>query len=283
MARIGIVVVTFRSATTIEACLSSLRGATAARCEIVVVDNASNDDSALRAESAGADIVLRNKTNVGYGRANNQGVAALSADTQLVVFANPDTVWPGGSLDELAATFADPAAGLASPLLVGTDGAPQAMVEDDLSLRRALMGMTRLAKPVRPRVPFVKGDAVIDVASLHTAAAMVPMPLVRAIGGFDERFFLFAEDADLCRRIRNSGKRVVVAPAVRVTHVGGASFDAAHTSDETAALRTRALATYLDKYEGPVARRTFGAVGAVVYGLGRHRGQAREALRAARR
>jgi len=109
------------------------------------------------------------------------------------------------------------------------------------------------------------------------------MPVVRTIGGFDERFFLFAEDADFCRRIRATGKRVVIAPEVRVMHAGGASFDVAHTSDETAALRTRALAAYLEKYQGRTARRVFGVVGALVYGLARHRGQAREAWKAAAR
>ncbi len=283
MATVGIVLVTYRSAATIAGCLQSLRGAYSGRAEIVVVDNASNDPSAQRAERNGANRVIRLRENVGYPRGNNEGLGALSQHTEFVVFANPDTAWPAGSIDALLSTFQDSTVGLVSPVLVGSDGATQAMVERDLSLRRALLGMTRVIKPVRPQPPTVEGDALIDVDWLHTAAAVLPMSTVRAIGGFDERFFLFAEDADLCRRIRSTGKRVVINPTVRVEHVGGASVDAANNSDEAAALRTRALATYLDKYEGRLARRAFGAVGAVVYGLGRHRGQAREAWKAATR
>ena len=283
MATVGIVVVTYRSAATIAACLQSLRKASATAVQIVVVDNASNDPSAQRAERNGANLVIRRRDNGGYGRACNEGVGAFRGNIDVVVFANPDTVWSEGSIDALMARLDDSAVGLVSPLLLGTDSAPQAMVEDDLSLGRTLRGMTRLSKPVRPRAPVVHGNALIDVDWLHPAAAVVPMPVVRAIGGFDERFFLFAEDADFCRRIREIGKRVVIDPTVTVEHIGGASFDAAHTADEVAALRTRALATYLDKHQGALARRTFGAVGTVVYGLARHRGQAREAWKAATR
>lgn len=283
MATVGIVVVTYRSAATIAKCVQSLRHASTTPAQIVVVDNASNDPSAQRAERAGANHVVRRHTNEGYARGCNVGVAALTGNVDIVVFANPDTVWAPGSIDALAARLVDPSVGLVSPLLVGSDGALQAMVENDLSLGTTLRGMTRLSKPVRPRVPVVDGDALIDVDWLHTAAAVVPMAIVRAVGGFDERFFLFAEDADFCRRIRSTNRRVVIDPSVRIAHVGGASFDLAHTTDGTAALRTRALATYLDKYQGRLARRVFGAVGTVVYGLARHRGQAREAWKAATR
>lgn len=283
MATVGIVLVTYRSASTIAACLQSLRQAYSGRAEIVVVDNASNDPSAQRSERNGANRVIRRRDNVGYARANNEGIAALSNDTEFVVLANPDTVWPARSIDALLATLGDATVGLVSPVLVGSDGRPQAMVETDLSLRRTMLGMTRLTKPVRPRVPAVQGDALIDVDWLHTAAAVVRMETVRAIGGFDERFFLFAEDADFCRRVRATGARVVVNPAVSVEHIGGASVAASNSSDEAAALRTRALATYLEKYEGRFARRAFGAAGTVVYGLGRRRGQAREAWKAVTR
>lgn len=257
--------------------MSSLRAASDDSLEIVVVDNASDDDSAgVATRTDERAVIVARPTNDGYAAGCNAGVAALAGDTEYVVFANPDTVWPGGALEMLVGQLdGDTTIGLVSPLLVGADGDVQAIAEDDLTLRRTLLGMTRLAAPVRPRIP---NNA--DVEWLHTAAAVVPMQVVRAIGGFDERFFLFAEDADFCRQIRGLGKRIVISSAVRVTHVGGASFEASHNAEETAGLRTRALAIYLEKYQGTLARRTFGAVGTIVYGLARHRGQAREAWRA---
>jgi GT2 family glycosyltransferase len=282
MARIGIVTVTYRSAPTIDACLASLQRASAEPTEIVVVDNASDDDSAARARAYGVHVIER-ADNGGYGTACNEGVAALG-DVEVVVFANPDTVWPEGSIDALVAILdTDATLGLVSPVLVDQRGLPHAMVERDLRLGPVLLGMTRLRRPIRPQPPAFVDGPVVDVEWLHTAAAVVRRSTVDAIGGFDERFFLFAEDADFCRRVRDHGQRVVVAANVRVTHIGGASFEASHDADGSAALRTRALATYLDKYQGATARRVFGALGAVVYGVGRHRGQAREAWKAATR
>lgn len=280
MARIGVVVVTYRSAPTIGACLASLQAASADSLEVVVVDNASDDDSADIAAAAGVTVVRR-ADNAGYGAANNEGVVALG-DVDVVVFANPDTVWPKGSIDALVSALgADESIGLISPVLVDEAGLPQPIVERDFRLGSVLLSLTRLRPAIRPHAPEFVGGPLADVEWLHTAAAVVPRATVDATGGFDERFFLFAEDADFCRRIRARRQRVVIAANVRVSHVGGASFEATYDRDGSAALRTRALATYLDKYQGAAARRVFGAVGAVVYGIGRHRGQAREAWKAA--
>ena len=280
MATVGIVVVTYRSAATVAACLESLRSAFSGEAEVVVVDNASDDESGKIAERAGASVTWLLK-NYGYGHGNNAGLRALRSDPDYVVFANPDTVWPRESIDELLAILrTNPDVGLLSPVLIERNGERQAFVERDLTLGRSLLGMTRLRPPVRPEVPDPRVTGLVDVDWLHTAAAVVPMPVVRQLGGFDERFFLFAEDADLCRRIRAAGKRVAITSRVEVSHIGGTSVMNSNSAKEAAALRTRALAAYLDKYEGQWSRRAFGAVGTVVYGLGRHSGQAREAWRA---
>ena len=274
MANVGVVVVTYRSASLVGECLPSLRAASRNPIEVVVVDNASPDGSVDAARTADpAAVVISHPTNAGYGAANNIGLAALDPNTKFVLFANPDTVWPPGALDALIG-HVDDSVGLVSPTLVNRGGDVQPIGEDDLRLGAVLRGMTRLGPPIRPRVVYGENEW------LHTAAALVPIGVVRALGGFDERFFLFAEDADFCRRVRALGKRVVMAPDVRVEHIGGASMDASHDADALAGMRTRAVATYLEKYDGKLARRAFGAVGTVVYGLGGHRGQAREAWRA---
>lgn len=283
MARVGVVIVTYQSAPHIDACLVSLKAASVKALDIVVVDNASNDASASRAQAHDGVTVIRRTENAGYGAGCNEGVASLT-NPDVVIFANPDTEWPRGSIDALVAVLdSDSSIGLVSPVLVDERGLPHAMVERDFRIGAVLLSMTRLRRPIRPgRANFPEGP-LADVEWLHTAAAVVPRRTVDALGGFDERFFLFAEDADLCRRVRAHGQRVVVTANVRVTHVGGASFDASFDQDGSAALRTRALASYLEKYQGVGARRAFGAIGAVVYGVGRRRGQAREAWKAARR
>ena len=279
MTTVGVVVVTYRSSATIEGCLRSLRAATATNAQVVVVDNASDDDSAEVASALGATVIRRD-TNAGFGAGCNEGVRALDPSTEFVLFANPDTTWPLDQVDALIREAkSDPSVGLISPTLVDENNTTQPIVEDDLALGRVLRGMTRLGAAIRPRVPSEPKE-LEDVEWLHMAAALVPMSVVHETGGFDERFFMFGEDADFCRRVRGLGRRVVVSPRVFVTHIGGASVDGSHDADQAAGLRTRALALYLEKYQGVAARRVFGLVGAVVYSAARHRGQAREAWKA---
>lgn len=285
MPGVGVVIVTYRSAATIGTCLRSLRAAsTRHRLHVIVVDNASDDGSAAEARAADADAVVGVRVaNDGYAIANNDGLARLGDDVEWVLFANPDTTWPEGSLDALvAAATAHPGAGLVSPMLVDRDGAAQPIVERDLTLSRVIRGMVRLGRPIRPTVPPTSGPP-FTVDWVHTAAALLPIALARRLGGFDPRFFLFAEDADLCRRVRAAGLDVLVVPEVRVVHAGGASVEISTDAGGAAALRVRAVATYLDKYEGANARRLFGALGALVYRVAGHGAQASAAWAEARR
>lgn len=285
VAVVGVVVVTYRSAATIEACLRSLRSASTEHdLEVVVVDNASGDQSPARAREAdpAATVIVRGG-NDGYGVACNEGLGRLGATAEWVLFANPDTVWPPGSIDELvAAAAATPAAGLVSAVLLNPDGAPQPMVERDLTLARVVRGMVRLGRPVRAEPAPATGSPTA-VEWLHTAAALMRVSVARGLGGFDPRFFLFGEDADLCRRVRALGLDVVVVPGVRVTHIGGASVDATTDAAGAAALRVQAVGTYLEKHQGRLARRVFGGLGALVYRIVGHRAQARAAWGEARR
>ena len=103
MARVGVVVVTYRSAATIGNCLTSLRAASQDPIEIVVVDNASDDDTAAAATAADANaLVISRATNDGYGVANNAGVSALAPDTAATIGA-ADRGYPVASLRDLPA------------------------------------------------------------------------------------------------------------------------------------------------------------------------------------
>src|SRR5438067_50920 len=126
------VVVTYRSGPTIEACLRSLAAATVDRPQqIVVVDNASDDDTLARVQAAGVPVqLIARSTNAGFGAASNEGLARAMGDW--VVFANPDTWWPPGSLDRLVGVAEEHHDALVCPALENSNGTLQATVETDL-------------------------------------------------------------------------------------------------------------------------------------------------------
>lgn len=205
------VVVTFESADRLESCLDSVRGHT----QVFVVDNASADRSAEIAEAAGARVA-RNVDNRGFAAAANQGAALGRAD--LILFLNPDATLASRDLALLIGALDDPSVGAAGPRLVRSDGSEQRawwpFPSPALAWREAL-GLERL----RTRRPAADGSVDFVVG----ACLLVRRDAFERLGGFDERFWLYGEEADLCRRLRDSGLRVVHVPAARALHVGAAS------------------------------------------------------------
>jgi GT2 family glycosyltransferase len=276
------VVVTYRSGPTIEACLRSLAAAAADRpLQVVVVDNASDDDTLARVQASGVPVqLIARSTNAGFGAASNEGLARATGDW--VVFANPDTWWPPGSLDRLVQVAEAHHDALVCPALENSNGTLQATVESDFDLRRVLAGLVRLGGANRPSTPPRDGPPV-DVDWAHGAAMVLPVSLARELGGFDERFFLFFEDLDLCWRVRQAGGSVLVAPEVRVGHVGGASMARSGGDAWVAGQRVRGLAAFLAKRHGRGAARLYALAGLVAYGVTpstKHRAMAAAAARA---
>ena len=152
---VTVVVVTYRSAPTIDACLRSLPGAAEGRpIDIVVVDNASDDTTAARVRDVDlgldmrVDLVAR-PTNDGFAVASNAGLARASGEW--VLFANPDTDWPAGALNRLVdVAVARPRGRCRLPGLENPDGSVQPSVETDLDLRRVLAGLVRVGGANRP-------------------------------------------------------------------------------------------------------------------------------------
>ena len=258
---VTVVIVTYRSADTVEACVHSL---IAQASRVIVVDNASPDRTPDVARSANAEVVERSG-NDGFARANNDGLRLVATDW--VLFANPDTRWPPGTVAALvAAAVGRPDAGILSPALVDENGEPQPTVERFVRVADVLASMVRLRPAIRPEQPPAGGD-LVSVDWVHGAAMLMPTALARKLDGWDERFFLFAEDMDLCARVREAGLSVLVAPEIRVHHVGGASMRVALGAPSTAGHRVTGLGQFLEKHQGKWARRVYGATGFAVYGL----------------
>jgi N-acetylglucosaminyl-diphospho-decaprenol L-rhamnosyltransferase len=209
---LDVVVVTYESTRHLPRCLAGLP----AGADLVVVDNASADGSAVLARALGARVV-RNHRNLGFAAAANQGAGLGQGD--LVLFLNPDAALDRASLERLvAAVEGDAGVFAAGPRLRHPDGSEQRAwwpFPSALATWIEALGLHRL-RPVRTgpdgSVPFVVG-----------ACLLVRRRHFEALGGFDERFWLYGEEADLCYRAARHGWTVRYLPEATAEHVGGAS------------------------------------------------------------
>ncbi len=202
---VTVVVVAYNSGHAIGACLKSLGPG----AKVVVVDNASTDDSTAVVETAmpGATIV-RNAENVGFGTAVNRGFAR--AATKYVLLLSPDTTIDEDALGRLiAATEANPEAAIVAPLLKDSAG------------RIELSTMGPGEHNHRP-ADFAPDGALCTWFAM-AAVWLCRLEHWRTVGGFDEKIFLYGEDADLCLRTTKAGFSIVVVPDAVALHLGGQS------------------------------------------------------------
>jgi N-acetylglucosaminyl-diphospho-decaprenol L-rhamnosyltransferase len=200
---ITVVVVTHNSAH----CIAPLAAGLDASMPMIVIDNASDDATreAVQRELPHATFVA-NKVNRGFGAANNQAIAA--ATTPYVLLVNPDCTLDTQALDVLRRCAHDhPQAAMVGPQLLDRRG------EVDVNYRWASTGWTS-------RGPGA--DGALCVGFMTGACMLIRTAPLRAIGGFDEAFFLYYEDDDLCLRLQTRGA-LIVEPRARVTHHGRGS------------------------------------------------------------
>lgn len=223
----AVVLVTYNSAEDIVACVSSVR---AQASEIVVVDNASTDGTVGIVTKQFPDVrVLRNDRNTGFAAAANQGIASTNAD--VVFLLNPDSTVRPGTVAALERCMREhDRAAAVGALVRNVDGSVQPTKRKFPSLWQSFLHAT--IGTVWPNNPgtraYVLADANFDAPRPVDWVAMTAVGLRRsafdAIGGFDESFFFFVEDVDLCKRLRDAGYEIWFEPGAEVTHVWGGSW-----------------------------------------------------------
>ncbi|HVN87195.1 MAG TPA: glycosyltransferase family 2 protein [Candidatus Binatia bacterium] len=240
-ARTTIVIVSYNTRDLLRGCLESLRDHVLG-VPVIVVDNASRDGSAAMVAQEFPEVrLVENPSNVGFGTANNRALAEVS--TELAFLLNSDTRLEADVVSALAATLdASPGAAIVGCKLILPDGRVQRSARRFPSAWRSLCNAIALAD----LIPTV----VTAVDYVDGAAMLVRMDAMREIGGFDEQFFLYVEDADLCRRVHDRGWRVLYDPRVAVVHLGGASTTRGSARDDR--LRWEGLARYAAIHLGAV-------------------------------
>ena len=203
---ISIVVVSYNSGHILDECLDRLPG----NAEIIVVDNASSDDSITVAQRHPVRIVSLPE-NVGYGRACNRGADAASG--KFILFLNPDVRFDAGSIAKLAeAAERYPGAAAFAPRLIKPDGS--AVFQDSSIL---------CSPPHNKSKPRHRPAGDCCVESMSGAAMFCRREAFFGVGGFDERIFLYYEDDDLCRRLRKAGWSLVYVHDALGRHEHGKS------------------------------------------------------------
>ncbi len=213
-----VIVLNWNGWTWLDGCLEALSVQTLPPSEIVVVDNASTDDSVewVRAHHPRVQVVALSG-NLGFAAGNNRGAAG--AETDALVFLNNDTVVAPGWLEALVrAAEADPARGLVTSRLVYLDRPDVIDSAGDGYLR---CGGGFKYGHGQPAAGWTESREVFGACG---AAFLIRRPLFEAIGGFDEAFFMVYEDVDLSYRARLRGARVWYAADAVVRHAGSASM-----------------------------------------------------------
>jgi GT2 family glycosyltransferase len=234
-ADVAVIIVNFNAGPFLAAALASLSdGLAGLEWEAIVVDNGSSDGSERAAERAGSRArLLRQGANTGFARGANAGIAATSAS--FVLFLNPDCRLEPGSVKALISEIErHPRCAAIGPRILDPDGTLQESARGDPTLLTGLFGRSALLSRWLPWLPIVRRNLVAEsvlrsglpsqvVDWVSGACMLARREVLTNVGGFDNEYFLYWEDADLCRRLRDSGWHIRYMPAATVVHRAGQS------------------------------------------------------------
>lgn len=272
-----VVVVSYNQRERLLACLASVR-ATEPGLRLIVVDNASADGSAAAAREAfrRADVLALDE-NIGFAAAVNRG-AGLGTAPHILLLNNDARLTPE-ALQKLTRALGDTDAVAAGPRLLGAGGAVELSLDRTLSpwneaRFKVLEFFYRSGRgPAAGRVQRQMARSR-EVRSLSGACILLDRAAFEEVGGFDERFFLYAEDVDLCLRLRQRGGKILYVAGAVVEHDRGAS--SATDRSATALHYRRSQLAFYRKHRGVLATRGLRFYLALRFGVQRLVGRDRE-------
>lgn len=254
---LAVIIVSYNTREMLRACLHSLPAATQGLAYTVfVVDNASVDGSAEMVGREFPEVDLTaSPVNLGFARGNN--LALTRADARYVLLLNPDTEPEPGSLRRLVEFMdAHPEAGACGPKLLNSDGTIQPNGAKFPTLLREFLGVTGLRRLAMSLYERKMGygredfDVLCEVDQVSGACLLVRSEVVRQVGPLDERFFMYYEEIEWCRRIKQAGWKVYYVPESRVVHHWMGS--ARQLSKQMTAQLFKSQLLYYQKTSGPL-------------------------------
>lgn len=224
---LSIIIVNWNTRDLLAQCLASIYAhPPGGDFEVIVVDNASADDSvAMVCERFPQVKLLQNDHNPGFAAANNQAIA--QSNGRYILLLNPDTVVKSGALGALV-TFMDehPEAGAAGSMLLNPDGTLQPSCHPAPTLSREMWRLFHM-DAVYPLALYRMADWPVDaprpVDTVQGASLIVRREVIDQVGLLDESYFMYSEEVDWCRRIHQAGWQIYWVPQSHVVHFGGQS------------------------------------------------------------
>ena len=216
--KISIIIPNWNGENLLFNCLKSIYRINWPYYEIIVVDNGSVDNSVdLVKQNFPQAVLIENKKNLGFARACNQG--AKIAQGEILFFLNSDTEIKNNIFEPIYNFFVNfDKVGIVSPCLILPDGSPQPWA----FLKKE--GLLSFVLRKFEKQNFIIKDKPIEVDAVSGAALAIRKNIFKQIGGFDERFFMYYEDNDICLRTKKRGYKVVYYPLVQVVHLQGGSL-----------------------------------------------------------
>jgi GT2 family glycosyltransferase len=250
---VSIIIVNYNSLPYLRKCIASIRRHTSIAHEIIVVDNASPNGEAMFLETIFPDItVIRNKTNRGFAAANNLGFIHALGD--VILFLNPDTELITPAIDQMTTLLHD-------TLNCGVVGCT--LLNEDLTIQTSciqtfptIVNQVLDSDWLRSRWPhstlwgtaplFSNANTSARVEAISGACMLIAREVFTKAGQFSEDYFMYAEDVDLCYKVRQRGCSNYYLGPARVIHYGGKSSNPAAATR----MKWRAVALFCDKHGG---------------------------------
>ena len=265
--KLSIIIVSWNVKDDLAVCLRSIyENRPHEQFEVIVVDNASKDGTVETLKSDFPQVrIIANDDNRGFSGANNQGIEI--AEGEYLFLLNPDTIVHRNSLDNLIKIFDEnPRVGACGPKILTGEGEIQASVGGLPTFRATLYRYTFL-RPLGIFRKHYKGlsvekseyDKQMNVELLSGAAIMVRRSVIEQVGPMDEAFFMYAEEGDLCLRIRKGGWTLLYVPESVITHLQGRSAARLSSANRQYILYS-SLLLYFRKHRGGLTTRLFALI-----------------------
>ena len=237
---ITIVITSFKSDEKINDCLNSINN----ECKVLLIEN-SNDiefKNTIEKKFVNVECVLTGE-NLGYGKANNIGLKKVK--TKYALILNPDTFLESSTLDE----FLKISKSLGSFAIIGPYIQEQNHKKENRDENKLLVSENKLHKEAKPLVDL----NLRLVENVKGFAMFLNLSEFRDIGFFDEDFFIYFEEIDLCRRVIKLNKKIYLAPSIKINHTGGQSHNNAINNEMELSRNWHWMWStfhYYKKYEG---------------------------------